>query len=204
MYAMTITSETQQALDLAITKGLLRPRDLEEAGMSRRQAYLLCQSGRLRRVGRGLYAPVDGSESEFHSYALVGKRIPAAIICLLSALSFHELTTQLSHAIWIAIPPRARQPKMRDITLRVVRFSGTGLTEGVEEHTIDGVDLHITSAARTVVDCFKYRNKIGRDIAVEALRDAMEQRKASLREIIHFAEIRRVSEVMRPYLEFYQ
>jgi predicted transcriptional regulator of viral defense system len=204
MYAMTTTSQAQQALDLAFTQGMLRPRDLEKAGLSRRQVYLLCQSGQLRRVGRGLYQPVNTSESAFHSYALVAKRVPAAIFCLLSALSFHELTTQLSHAIWIAIPPRARQPQMRDVTLRVVRFSGAGLTEGVEDHIVDGVNLHITSAARTVVDCFKYRNKIGRDVAVEALRDAIEQRKALLRDIIHFAELRRVSEVMRPYLEFYQ
>lgn len=201
---MTTTSQAKKALELAFTKGMLRPCDLEEVGVSRRQAYLLCQSGQLRRVGRGLYMLADASEGAFHSYALVGKRVPGAIVCLLSALSFHELTTQLSHAIWIAIPSRARQPKIGDISLHVVRFSGAGLTEGVEECVVDGVKLRVTNPARTVVDCFKYRNKIGRDIAVEALRDAVEQRKASLRDIIHYAEIRRVSEVMRPYLEYFQ
>jgi len=200
---MKTSSQTQSALDLAAKIGLLRPRDLEEAGLSRRQVYLLCQSGQLLRVGRGLYVPADTSPGEHHTLTVVAKRVPAAIVCLLTALSFHELTTQLSPAIWIGISSRAREPRMKDIKIRVVRFSGDGLTEGVEEHSIDGVVVRVTNPARTVVDCFKYRNKIGRDVAVEALRDAMEQEKATLGEIIRIAEIRRVGRVMQPYLELY-
>lgn len=195
---------TETALHLADSEGLLRPIDLEKAGISRHYAYRLRDSGVLRQVGPGLYMRADAEISENISLATVARRVPAAVVCLLSALRYHELTTQLPHRVWIALPPRSRIPVISGLALSVVQFSGTALSEGVEAREMDGVSVRITTPARTVVDCFKYRNKIGRDVAVEALRDVMDQRKATLREIIRLAEMRRMSEVMRPYLEFFQ
>ena len=197
------STQIEKALALAKAQGVLRPRDLEQHGIGRRYAHVLCRSGLLRRVGRGLYAHADNAPTENHSLALVGKRIPEAVICLLSALRFHELTTQLPDETWIAIHPKSRLPQMPEVALRVVRFSGPALTEGIEEQVLEGVSVRITSVAKTVVDCFRYRNKIGRDIAVEALRDAMNQRKTTVRELDRLAQVCRVGRFMRPYLEIY-
>lgn len=194
----------ETALHLVDSEGLLRPIDLEKAGISRHYAYRLRDSGVLRQVGPGLYMRADTEISENISLATVARRVPAAVVCLLSALRYHELTTQIPHRVWIALPPRSRIPVISGLALSVVQFSGTALSEGVEAREMDGVSVRITTPARTVVDCFKYRNKVGRDVAVEALRDVMDQRKATLREIIRLAEMRRMSEVMRPYLEFFQ
>ena len=146
----------------------------------------------------------DAEISENISLAIVARRVPAAIVCLLSALRYYELTTQIPHRVWIALPPRSRVPVISGLALSVVQFSGTALSDGVEVLEMDGVSVRITTPARTVVDCFKYRNKIGRDVAVEALRDAMDEGKATLGEIIRVAETRNVAGVMQPYLEFYQ
>jgi predicted transcriptional regulator of viral defense system len=197
------SSQAEKALAFAKKQGVLRPRDLEQNGIQRRYAHLLFRAGLLRRVGRGLYAHPDNPPTVNHSLALVGKRTPEAIICLLSALRFHELTTQLPAETWIAVHPKARPPQIPELPLRIVRFSGKALTEGFEEHVIEGVTVRITSAAKTVVDCFKYRNKIGRDVAVEALRDAINQRKTTVRELDRLAQICRVARIIRPYLELY-
>ena len=199
----TDSAQAEKALALAKSQGVLRPRDLEQHGIARRYAHLLFHAGLLHRVGRGLYAHPDNAPTENHSLALIGKRVPEAVICLLSALRFHELTTQLPGETWIAVHPKARRPQMPELSLRVVRFSGPALTEGVEEHVLEGVTIQITSVAKTVVDCFRYRNKIGRDIAVEALRDAMNQRKTTVRELDRLAQLCRVGRIMRPYLEIY-
>lgn len=196
-------SYAEKTLALAKEQGVLRPRDLEQRGIPRRYAYALSRAGQLRRVGRGLYVHPDNPPTENHSFALIGKRAPEAVVCLLSALRFHELTTQLPSETWVAVHPKARPPQIPEIPLRVVRFSGQALTKGVEDHLLEGVSVHITTPAKTVADCFKYRNKIGRDVAVEALRDAIEQRKATVHELDHFAHICRVARVMRPYLEIY-
>ena len=123
------------------------------------------------------------------------------IVCLLSALRFHCLTTQAPFDVWVAIPKAARVPKASFPPLRIVRFSGDALTEGVEQHMVDGVSVRITSVAKTVVDCFKFRNKIGLDVALEALRDAWMAKRVTMDELWHFAAICRVANVMRPYLE---
>jgi predicted transcriptional regulator of viral defense system len=196
-------THVERALALAKEHGVLRPRDLEKQGIPRRYAYALALTGQLRRVGRGLYVHPDNPLTENHSFALVGKRSPDAVVCLLSALRFHELTTQLPSETWVAVHPKARPPQMPEIPLRVVRFSGQALTAGVEDHILEGVTVHITGPAKTVADCFKYRNKIGRDVAVEALRDALKQRKATVQELNHFAHVCRVARTMRPYLELY-
>ena len=188
---------------LAKKLGVLRPRDLEQQGIPRRYAYLLSRAGQLLQVGRGLYAHPDNPPTENHSLALIGKRAPEAVVCLLSALRFHELTTQLPSETWVAVHPKARPPQIPEFSLHVVRFSGQALTEGVEDHVLEGVTVRITNPAKTVVDCFKYRNKIGRDVPVEALRDTISQRKATVLQLDHFAHICRVARVMRPYLELY-
>lgn len=139
--------------------------------------------------------------TEHHSLAEVCKRVPHGVICLLSALRFHELTTQNPFEVWIAVDIKAREPKLEPLQVRVVRFSGKALTEGVEEMTIEGVRVRVYNPAKTVADCFKYRNKVGRDVALEALRDCLSQRKATRGEIWSYAQICRVANVMRPYLE---
>lgn len=196
-------SHIAKALALAKKKGVLRPRDLEEESIPRHYAYILYRDGRLNRVGRGLYVHPDNPPTENHTLALVGKRAPEAVVCLLSALRFHELTTQIPSETWVAVHPKARPPQIPEIRVRVVRFSGPALTDGVDDHIIEGVKVRITSPAKTVTDCFKYRNKIGRDVAVEALRDAIDQRKARIQELNHFAHICRVGRIMQPYLELY-
>ncbi len=196
-------SGAEKALALAKRMGVLRPRDLEREGIPRRYAGILSRAGRLRHVARGLYTHLENPPTENHSLAVIGKRAPEAIVCLLSALRFHELTTQLPSKTWVAIHPKARPPHIPEFALRIVRFSGRALTEGVENHILEGVTVRITSPAKTIVDCFKYRNKIGRDVAVEALRDAISQGKVTVRELDRIAHICRVARVMRPYLEIY-
>jgi predicted transcriptional regulator of viral defense system len=186
---------------LAQRLGVVRPRDVEAAGIPREYLLRLMRRGVLERSGRGLYRLADAPVTEHHSLAEAGKRLPNATVCLLSALVFHELTTQNPAEVWIALPPGSRTPRANGQRLRVVRFTGAALTEGREEHRIEGVPVAIYSAAKTVADCFKFRNKIGLDVALEALRECVRQRKASIREVHDFAKICRVARVMQPYLE---
>lgn len=186
---------------LARRLGVIRPRDVEAAGIPREYLLRLMRRGVLERSGRGLYRLADAAVTEHHSLAEVGKRLPNATVCLLSALVFHEITTQNPAEVWIALPPGSRTPRANGPRLRVVRFTGPALTEGREEHRIEGVAVGIYSPAKTVADCFKFRNKIGLDVALEALRECVRQRKATIREIHHFAGICRVARVMQPYLE---
>lgn len=186
---------------LARRLGVVRPRDVEAAGIPREYLLRLMRRGVLERSGRGLYRLADAPVTEHHSLAEVAKRLPHSTVCLLSALAFHEITTQNPAEVWIALPPGSRTPRANGPQLRVVRFTGRALTEGREEHRIEGVAVSIYSPAKTVADCFKFRNKIGLDVALEALRECVGQRKATIREIHHFAKICRVARVMQPYLE---
>lgn len=187
--------------DLARRLGVVRPRDVEAAGIPREYLLRLMRRGVLERSGRGLYRLADAAVTEHHSLAEAGKRLPNATVCLLSALVFHELTTQNPAEVWIALPPGSRTPRANGLRLRVVRITGPALTEGREEHRIEGVVVGIYSPAKTVADCFKFRNRIGLDVALEALRECVRQRKASIREIHGFAKICRVARVVQPYLE---
>ena len=190
----------QAILDLARKRGLIRPRDLEPLGLPRVTLTRLVRQGALTRVARGLYALPNRSISEHTALAEVARKHPQAIVCLLSALRFHELTTQSPFEVWLAIPNKARAPRIDYPPLRIVRFSGPLLAEGVEEHSIDGVPVRITSVARTVADCFKYRNKIGLDVALEAFREAWSEKRVSMDEVWRYARMCRVANVMRPYL----
>jgi predicted transcriptional regulator of viral defense system len=191
----------QNILDLAAARGLIRPRDLTERGLPTVALTRLVRQGRLQRVGRGLYALPDRPVSEHNALAEVARKHPQAIVCLLSALRFHGLTTQSPFEVWLAIPNKARAPKMDYPPLRIVRFSGVALTRGVEDHVIDGVPVRVTSVARTVADCFKFRNKIGLDVALEALQEGWRAKRASMDELWRYATLCRVANVMRPYME---
>jgi predicted transcriptional regulator of viral defense system len=191
----------QDILDLATELGLIRPRDLTERGLPTVALTRLVRQGRLQRVGRGLYALPDRPVSEHNALAEVARRHPQAIVCLLSALRFHDLTTQSPFEVWLAIPNKARAPTMDYPPLRIVRFSGTALTHGVEDHVIDGVPVRVTGVARTVADCFKFRNKIGLDVALEALQEAWRAERVSMDELWRYATLCRVANVMRPYME---
>jgi predicted transcriptional regulator of viral defense system len=191
----------RRVLRLAEARGVLRPRDLAAVGIAPGTLARLVEKGRFERTGRGLYVAVDAQLTEHHSLVEASARVPHGVVCLLSALRFHELTTQNPFEVWIAIGVKARQPRPFGIPLRVVRFSGPALTDGIEEHRIEAVPVRVYVPAKTVADCFKYRNKIGLDVALEALRETVRQRRATIDEIWHYAGICRVANIMRPYLE---
>jgi predicted transcriptional regulator of viral defense system len=155
----------------------------------------------VNRVERGVYSAPRHAATANHAYAVVAKRVPNAVICLLSALVFHRLTTQLPSEVWIAVGEKARRPKVDFPPVHVVRFSGSALTSGIEVHQIEGAEVRVYSAAKTVADCFKYRNKIGVDVAIEALRDGWRSRKFTMDELDRYARVCRVSRVMTPYIE---
>jgi predicted transcriptional regulator of viral defense system len=194
-------SERQRLLKVIREQGIVRPRDVERYKVPRSCFQRLHREGVLDRLSRGVYALADAEPTEHHSLAEACKRVPHGVVCLLSALRFHGLTTQAPFEVWLAIDRKARRPRVDHPPLHVVRFSGAALTEGVEEHTIEGVPVRVTTPARTVVDCFAYRNKIGLDVALEALRDGWRQRKATMDELHRAAQARRMANVMRPYLE---
>lgn len=195
------SSPLQQIVRLARRRGILRPRDLAPLDIPRRHLTRLAEQGVLLRSGRGLYVLANADVSENHSLAEACKRVSGGVVCLLSALRFHGLTTQNPWEVWLAVTPASRKPKVDHPPLRVVRFSGKAFMEGVERHRIEGVEVRIYSAAKTVADCFKYRNKIGVDVAVQALRDAWQKRVVTAEQISRFAKVCRVTNVMRPFLD---
>jgi predicted transcriptional regulator of viral defense system len=161
----------------------------------------MVREGEAERVARGVYRLSASESTELETVAAVSARVPGAIVCLLSALAIHGIGTELPREVWIGLDRKARKPRIDDLPVRIVRFSGAMLRYGVETRVVQGVEVRITSAARTVVDCFRYRNKIGIDVALEALRDAVGQRPAIVNEIVRAAQVCRIYSVMRPYLE---
>ena len=194
-------TQTERILELARSKGILRTRDVDNVGASRALLAALTAQGRLLKLGRGLHVLPDRSASEYDSFAEVAARSPSGVLCLLSALRFHDLTTQQSSDVWLAIPHKARAPRFDYPPLRVVRMSGLAMTEGVEIADLAGAQVRVFSVAKTVADCFKFRNKIGLDVALEALHEAWNGKRATMDELWRYAEICRVANVMRPYLE---
>ena len=170
-------------------------------GIPRGDLYRLVREGSVVREARGLYTAAKHQYTAEYSLAQVAKRVPAGIFCLLTALRVHNLTTQLPADVWIALPTKARKPRLDNPRLRVARFSGAALAQGVETLRVEGVQLRVYSAAKTVVDCFKYRNKIGIDVAIEALRDFTRRNRGGANELARFARICRVTRVMQPYLD---
>lgn len=188
-------------IDLVRSQGLIRPRDLAPLGIPRVSLTRAVRRGQLERVGRGLYGIPGRQVSAHGALAEVARRVPKGVVCLLSALRFHGLTTQAPFEIWLAIENKAIAPKLDYPPLRIVRFSGAALTDGVEEHIVDGVTVRITGIAKTVADCFKYRNKIGLDVALEALREAWREKRMISDDLWRYAKVCRVANVMRPYLD---
>lgn len=194
-------TSSDKILKLVRVKGVIRPRDLATLNIATIVLTRMVKKGSLVRVARGLYALPDRQASEHASLGEVAAKYPQGIICLLSALRYHELGTQSPFEVWLAISNKSRPPALDYPPLRLVRFSGAALAEGVETHCIGGVPVRITSVARTVVDCFKFRNKIGIDVALEALREALRDKKTTVNDLWRFAEINRVTNIIRPYLE---
>lgn len=178
-----------------------RARDLAPLGLSSRDLAALVEEGTVELVARGLYHLADADLTEHHTIAAVCARVPGAIVCLLSALSVHEIGTQLPADVWIAIPHKARTPKVPELPIRIVRFSGPSLRYGVEETAFEGVPARITSPARTVVDCFRFRRLVGRDVALEALREVLRERKATPDELRRAADACRARSLVMPALE---
>jgi predicted transcriptional regulator of viral defense system len=191
---------TERIAELARASTVIHSRDVRSIGGHPEHLRRMCARGLLVRVGRGLYSVPDAEATVNHGLAQAGKVVPKGVICLLSALRFHEIGTQSPHEVWMAIDRRAALPR-GTLKMRIVRFSGGALTEGLAEHTIEGVPVRIYGPAKTVADCFKYRNKIGLDVALEALREALRGRKCTRDEIWQYAKVCRVSEIMRPYME---
>lgn len=198
---MRRSKRQDEVLKLLKKVGVVRPSDLSEHGVRRGYLYRLHKRGLVERIGRGLYVLRDAGVTENRSIVEACKKLPHGVVCLLSALRLHELTTQNPFEVWMAIDRKARIPEPDGIKLRIVRFSGEALTAGVEIRRIEEVPAKVYSIAKTVADCFKYRNKIGLDVALEALREARRKRACTVDELWNYAKICRVTNVIRPYLE---
>ncbi len=194
-------SNVGRALSIAREMGVIRPRDLVAQGIPGSYLSRLVGRGLLEKVGRGLYRSPDADVTEHYSLVEAIKAAPNAVVCLLSALRFHNLTTQAPFQVWLALPERAWRPKIESLPIRFVKFSAASFGAGIEQHTVESVEIRVYSAAKTVVDCFKYRNKIGLDVAVEAIRECQQNRQCNVDELTHYGKICRVWNVMRPYLE---
>lgn len=182
-------------------KHVIRARDLGRIGVPRNYLGRLERRGVLQKIEHGLYEVVGLPPSEHMALLEIGHKVPKGVICLLSALRFHEIGTQMPSEVWIAIDVKARSPKIEHPPIRVARFSGEALRFGVEEHEVPGGRIRVYSPAKTVADCFKFRHKIGIDVALEALRECYRQKKATVDELWQAAKVCRVANVMRPYME---
>lgn len=194
-------SDAERLRAIAGETGVFRLADARARGVHPETVYRLVRRGELERVGRGIYRMAGAMVTEYHGLVLATAVVPEGIICLLSALSYHELTTQLPFEVWMALDRRASAPRHPSVQLRIMRFSGAALTLGVETHELEGARVRIYSAPKTVVDCFRYRNLVGIDVAVEALRDCLRQGKSSPGELWEIAVACRIGSVMRPYIE---
>lgn len=197
----TAATQEQQVLRLARARKLVRARDVAQQGLPTIALTRLVHAGKLERVARGLYGLRGAAPSEHRSLAEVAARVPKGVVCLLSALRVHEIGTQAPFEVWLAIPQRMVTPRLDQPAIRVVRMSDPALADGVVRMNIDGVKVPVFNAARTIADCFKFRNKIGLDVALEALRDGWAKRKFTMDALWRHATQNRVANVMRPYIE---
>jgi predicted transcriptional regulator of viral defense system len=190
-----------KAVNFAKKHGMIRVRDAVKEGIHPENLRRLCKKGLLVKMARGIYIPADSEISQNVGLAQISKRVPNGVICLLSALQFHDIGTQSPFEVWVAIDQKAAAPRIDYPPIRIVRFSGKALSEGIEIHQIEGVEVEIYNKAKTIADCFKFRNKIGLDIALEALKDSRQRKLCTNDEIWKYAKLCRVSNVMKPYLE---
>jgi len=191
----------KQILELAMKKGIIRAEDVEAIGISRNYLYRMHKEGLLEKSAVGLYTLPEAPVTENSSLAEIAKRLPHAVVCLISALNYHGITTQISHEIWLTIPRGSWRPDVEYPPLKLTYVSGPAYSFGIQKHVINGAAVKIYSPAKTVADCFKFRNKVGLDVAIEALREAWRSRKVTMDELVEAAGIDRVSKIMRPYLE---
>ena len=194
------TTKMDLLSELARAKGIFRLRDLDAHGIPHKYVYRLAERGELVRLARGVYQHASHEVTAHHTLAVAARRVPHGVICLLSALRFHELTTQNPHEVWMAIGQEDATPTTAHLALRVVRMSGEARTAGSERHTLEKVPVQVYSPAKTVADCFKFRSTVGLDVAIEALRDYVGQGRP-MDEVWRFADICRVRTVIRPYME---
>ncbi len=190
-----------RVIEIAESKGVIRAADLTAHGIPRTYLNRMEKRGLLMRVGRGLYTLADADLGEHVTLLAACRAVPDGVICLLSALRMHEMTTENPFEVWMAIDRKARRPRVEGVPLRIVRFSAIGLSEGLEARTVEGVLVRVTNPTRTVVDCFKYRNTVGLDVALAALRAYRDRRMGSVDDLWTTARRLRVSTVIRPYLE---
>ncbi len=193
--------KSEKAVKFAKKHGMIRVRDAIREGIHPETLRRLCEKGQLIKMARGIYVPADSEMSPNIGLAQIAKRVPHGVICLLSALQFHDIGTQSPFEVWIAIDPKAAARQIDYPPVRVVRFSGKALSDGIETHQIEGVRVKVFNPAKTIADCFKYRNKIGLDIALEALKDCRQRKLCTNDQLWEYAKICRVSNVMKPYLE---
>jgi predicted transcriptional regulator of viral defense system len=196
------SSQSEKILHLAQTQSTIRTRDAIELGIHPEYLRRLVEQGLLFKSGRGMYTYIDASLTEHHSLTIASQRVEHGVICLLSALQFHGIGTQAPFEVWMAIDVHARRPNSDVLSLHPIYMSGLALTMGIETHSIEGTPVRIFNLPKTIVDCFKYRHKIGLDVALEALRESWESRRCSMDELWEYAKICRMSKVMRPYLEY--
>ena len=201
MHMQTENTQKEKILALAKRLGVISIRDLSDRGLHHESLRRLCKDGILVKTGRGLYELSGADVTENHSLALVGRRVPNAVVCLFSSLQFHDIGTQSPSKVWIAIDRKAAKPHVDYPPVRILRFTGPSLSEGIETHDIEGISVKIYNPAKTVADCFKYRNKIGLDVSLEALRECIRGHRCTNDELWHYAKVCRVANVMRPYLE---
>lgn len=194
-------TQSDRILQLAQTQRLLSAADVRAHGWSPQLLVKLEQGGKLQRVTRGLYSLPDGPGTEHQSLIEVCRRVPKAVVCLLSALQFHEIGTQLPFEVWIALPEATQTPALDNPALRIARLRGEAYSEGIETLVEHDSTIRVYSLAKTLTDCFKFRHKVGLDVALEALKDAWRQRKLDMDQVTRFARINRVEKVMQPYLE---
>lgn len=194
-------TQSNHILELALRQRLLSAADVRAHGWSPQLLIKLEQSGKLKRITRGLYSLPDGPITEHQSLIEICRRVPKAVVCLLSALQFHEIGTQLPFEVWIALPEATQTPALDNPAVRIARLRGEAYSEGIETLVEHGSTIRVYSVAKTITDCFKFRHKVGLDVALEALKDAWRQRKIDMDQVTHFARINRVDKVMQPYLE---
>jgi predicted transcriptional regulator of viral defense system len=198
---MASRTQREQLIELFESTPILKSREIVEHDIDPKTVQRMVASGEVQRIGRGIYARPDLEPESHHSLVEAQMIVDNGVVCVLSALSYHEIGTQTPRRVWIAVSRGTRLPKTTNHPIKVVTFSGEAFSEGIEEHEIEGLTVRVYSVAKTVADCFKYRNKIGTDVALEALREALQTRKATADEILHYADICRVRNVMMPYLE---
>ncbi len=194
-------SQRERLLDLLRSAPVVRSREISANGIDRKTIQRMLDRGEISRISRGLYSLADGDAHDYQTLVEAQKTIESGVICLLSALSFHKIGTQIPREVWIAVPRGSRTVRAGAIPIQAVTFSGSAFSEGLEEHELSGAKVRVYSPGKTVADCFKYRNKLGTDIAIEALRDVVQSGTVSPDELLRYADICRVRNVMTPYLE---